>query len=398
MKIPAIAVASFLALSAALASAQQIVLLTEAATLVTIDGSVPGAALSSVPITGLHAGEFVHGVDFRPATGQLYALGSQGYLYTVNTIDGVATQVGGMLTTTLSGTSFGFDFNPTVDRIRVVSNTGQNLRLNPVTGAVAAIDLSLAFAATDVNAGQTPQVSGSAYTNNVAGATTTTLYDIDGGLDVLVTQVPPNNGVLNTVGPLGIDVGSVNGFDISGATGIAYAALTSPGAQVNSSNLFTINLATGAATFVSNLGAVGQVRGLSVMPLPGVARFGAATLGCNGRVALGVNSKASIGNLGFALLAGNAAPNAAGLVVLSDAALNPPVSSGGVLLLVDMASAAAVTLPVTADVFGRAGLALAIPTDPSLVGLTRFLQVGFVDLCGPSGVATSNGISITIQP
>jgi hypothetical protein len=39
-------------------------------------------------------------------------------LFTVNTASGALTAIGTGLTPALSGTSFGFDFNPTVDRIR----------------------------------------------------------------------------------------------------------------------------------------------------------------------------------------------------------------------------------------------------------------------------------------
>ena len=79
-------------------------------------------------------------------------------LYVVSPLTGAATAVGGPFTPALSGTVFGFDFNPTVDRIRVVSDTGQNLRLNPDTGAVATADGA-------INPG-TPRIVGSAYTNN----------------------------------------------------------------------------------------------------------------------------------------------------------------------------------------------------------------------------------------
>jgi hypothetical protein len=150
---------------------------------------------------------------------------------------GAATMVGaGPLATLLAGTSFGFDFNPTVDRIRVISNTGQNLRLNPNDGTVAATDLVL-------NPG-TPMVSAAAYTNNFPGAATTVLYDIDPATDKLYMQNPPNNGTLVEVGALGINAETDNGFDIGGNSGKAYAVLT-VGATTK---LYTINLTTGAAT------------------------------------------------------------------------------------------------------------------------------------------------------
>ncbi|WP_454803135.1 DUF4394 domain-containing protein [Mucilaginibacter phyllosphaerae] len=188
-------------------------------------------------ITGMAGGENVLGMDFRPVNGQLYVLGSTSRLYTINASSGVATAVGtAPLTTLLSGTEFGFDFNPTVDRIRVVSNTGQNLRLNPNDGLVAAIDLPL-------NPG-TASVTAAAYTNNFAGATTTTLFDIDTQTNMLYIQTPPNDGVLVAVGALGVTASASNGFDIGSTSGTAYALLTVGGVT----KVYTINLTTGAAT------------------------------------------------------------------------------------------------------------------------------------------------------
>jgi len=180
-------------------------------------------------------------MDFRPATGLLYAIGSTSRLYTINTATGAATQIGSAGAFTLSGTDFGTDFNPVVDRIRVVSDTGQNMRLNPNDGTLTATDVPL-------NPG-TPTVVSAAYTNNFVGAGTTTLYDIDAGTDSLYIQNPPNNGTLNLVGSLGFNVGNRGGFDISGRTGIAYAVLRTGGL----SSLFTIDLSSGAATLVGSV-------------------------------------------------------------------------------------------------------------------------------------------------
>lgn len=188
-------------------------------------------------ITGLQTGETILGIDMRPATGQLYALGSTSRLYVLNTSSGAAAVVGTVpFATLLSGTSFGFDFNPTVDRIRCISNTGQNLRLQPETGLIAAIDGIL-------NPG-TPSVTASAYTNNFAGATTTVLYNIDNVTDKLTKQDPPNNGTQVEVGALGINVEAVSGFDINSRSGVGYAALK----VADKSSLYTINLTSGAAT------------------------------------------------------------------------------------------------------------------------------------------------------
>ena len=193
----------------------------------------------SKPITGLQAGENILGIDMRPATGQLYALGSSSRLYAINMSSGAATAIGtAPFTTLLSGTSFGFDFNPTVDRIRVVSNTGQNLRLDPNTGLVAVVDGSL-------NPG-TPMISAAAYTNNFAGTTTTSLFVIDPLTDKLYLQNPPNNGTLVEIGSLGIDVTTDNGFDIGGSSNRAYGLLT----VGTATKIYSINVTTGAATAV----------------------------------------------------------------------------------------------------------------------------------------------------
>lgn len=241
---------------------EEIWVLTTTNNLVNFMSNTPGT-FSSRPITGMAAGEYAVGIDFRPAPplGRLYALSNLGQLYLIANPPGGAASAVGAGGIALSGTEFGVDFNPTVDRIRVISDANQNLRLHPDTCALVLADGSLAYAGGDPNAGQDPEATGAAYTNNVSGAVTTVLYDIDSGLDILTTQAPPNAGTLNTVGPLGLDVLAVNGFDISGPSGIAYAALNTGGPQ---SDLYTINLMTGAATSQGTIGCYEQIRGLSV--------------------------------------------------------------------------------------------------------------------------------------
>ena len=197
-------------------------------------------------ITGLAPGANIQGLDFRPANGQLYALGSNSQIYTIYTATGAATAVGTPFTPALSGADFGFDFNPTVDRIRVVSNTGQNLRLNPDNGTVAAVDGNINPAGA--------LVSGSAYTNNFAGATTTVLYNLDYSTGQLLRQDPPNNGTVTSVGPLGVSFEGGNGFDITGTTNTAYALLrlSRLSNQPGQSKIYRINLTTGAATPVAD--------------------------------------------------------------------------------------------------------------------------------------------------
>jgi hypothetical protein len=184
-------------------------------------------------ITGLQTNETIQGIDFRPLNGQLYALGSSSRIYTLNTSSGAATVVS-TLSTPLSGTAFGFDFNPAADRLRIVSNTGQNLRYNPNDFSVT-VDGALTPAS--------QAISGAAYTNNFAGASTTVLFDINAQTGKLYKQEAPNDGTLIEVGSLGVTIDAANGFDI-GAGDNGYAIFT----VGSTTKFYGINLKTGAAT------------------------------------------------------------------------------------------------------------------------------------------------------
>lgn len=221
-----------------------------------------GRPTRRTPITGTQAGEQILGIDFRPADGMLYAVGSSSRVYMIDTVSATATAVGTGFTPAISGSSVGFDFNPVPDRIRTHGAAGQNLRLHPATGALAATDGVLAYAPGDPGAGAAFSITGTAYTNSVAGATTTTLYAIDSERDALVTLASPNTGVLTTVGALGVSTTGDVGFDIFPATGVAYATLTTSGR----SSLYTVNLTTGRATLVGEIRGVGALRGIAVAP------------------------------------------------------------------------------------------------------------------------------------
>ncbi len=204
----------------------------------------------SKKIAPLEAGENILGIDFRPVNGQLYALTSLSRILTINASSGAAAVVG-TLSTSLSGTDFGFDFNPVVDRIRIVSNTGQNLRYNPNDPSMpVAVDGSL-------NPG-TPAITAAAYSSNFAGTTATMLFDIDASTDMLYLQTPPNMGTLVARGSLGVNVSETSGFDIGGTSGKAWAILTVQG----TTGLYEINTATGAATLLS--GFPSAVNGFTV--------------------------------------------------------------------------------------------------------------------------------------
>jgi hypothetical protein len=197
-------------------------------------------------VSGLSGGDTkLVGIDFRPATGALYGLGDAGGVYTLDVTTAQAT-FKSQLNVALSGTSFGVDFNPTVDRLRIVSDNGQNLRAN-VDDGTTSVDLALNNAGVPALG-----VTGVAYTNNDLDANTaTTLFDIDTTLDQVSIQAPPNNGSLNPSGKLLVDTGASVGFDIysrllqgRSVTSTAFATLNVGGRA----GFFKINLLAGEAT------------------------------------------------------------------------------------------------------------------------------------------------------
>ncbi|MCE7067023.1 DUF4394 domain-containing protein [Dyadobacter sp. CY326] len=228
--------------------------------------------IRTITVEGLVGGDVLAGIDFRPATGQLYAISTSSNLYHINIKSGdqsgKATRVGASpIATALNGGSIGFDFNPTVDKIRVVTTTGQNLRVHPETGAVVANDGPL-------NGPASPKVGAVAYTNSRAGVTAapagagTTLYDIDAEANVLYTQNPPNAGTLVPVGPLGLDITEVGGFDISPDVN---AADVYPIASVKFDGkweLDFVNLATGELQKLGDLPAGVNITGIAIPSMP----------------------------------------------------------------------------------------------------------------------------------
>lgn len=238
--------------------------------LLTWDSATPGNIQSALPLNGLPIGVTILGLDFRPATKELYALGSgttgvPARLYKIDPNTGSINAPPGLLFPpySLNGFSLGFDFNPVVDRVRIVAETNQNLVVDPVTGLGVSVGPDVFYAAGDPNVGVDPNVVDLAYSNNFVGASTTTLYGIDTGLDVLVSMNTAT-GALTTIGGLGLNVVAAGGFDISGVTGVAYAALQP--SNSSQSSLYTINLVTGAATPVGQIDGGITITAMTVAP------------------------------------------------------------------------------------------------------------------------------------
>ncbi|WZO98391.1 DUF4394 domain-containing protein [Isosphaeraceae bacterium EP7] len=230
----------------------------------------PGSASVVAGFSG--AATALDAIDFRPDTGELYGYQSNSNTYyTVNTSTGALTAVSGAVAPTNTFV-LGIDFNPTIDRLRTVTESGQNIVFNPNTGTTT-VATGLAYAAGDVNAGLVPSIVENAYTNSFKGATTTTQYAIDYRLHTLTT-LANNAGTLATIGTITLDGVELNfdeyvGFDIAtfGGVNVGYAVLNVDGI----SGLYTIDLASGAATslgaFDSSLSSI-PLYSLAVAPVP----------------------------------------------------------------------------------------------------------------------------------
>ncbi|WP_373528673.1 DUF4394 domain-containing protein [Nostoc sp.] len=254
--IPFTYIASF-----AKASAVSLVGLTEDNNLVLFDSSNP-TITSTVSVTGIEG--TLLGIDRRPANNLIYGLTTNNKIYTINPFTGAGSFVSTLSVAFDGGTISGVDFNPVPDRLRVVGVNDQNYRINVETGAVL-VDGTL-------NPGD-PSITAAAYANaDNDPATGTTLYTVDYITDALYTQAPPNDGTQVLIGSLGLDIASAAGFDIFTDNGVNTAFLAATPTSASGSNLYTINLATGAATSVGSISSGKRLIGLTaVVPEPSVS-------------------------------------------------------------------------------------------------------------------------------
>lgn len=247
--------------------------------LITFDSASPTDLNTAVAITGLQPNEKLIGIDFRvnaptPVnSNRLYGVGSFGRIYTLDATTGAAT-FASQLSVILNGTEFGVDFNPQADRLRVVSDLDQNLRIN--------VDTGLTIVDSPLNPGN-PNVTNVAYDRaDTSSGTATTLYGIDtfrnelvriGGVDGTPS---PNGGTVIPVGSLvGIDPTSIGGFEIAPGTGAAF--LASRNSAGGGSMLSTVNLTTGEATLIGFIGNPEDglvIKGIAVA-VPEPTAFGA---------------------------------------------------------------------------------------------------------------------------
>ena len=350
-------------------TAGDIFAITASNRLVSFNRDAPATVRTTVPVSGLQAGENLLGIDFRPADGLLYALGSSGRLYTIDSATGQATLKASLAAdaadasapfTALAGSDFGVDFNPVADRLRVVSNTGQNLRINVDTGATT----------TDgaINGGApNAAVTAAAYTNSFAGTGTTTLYVLDTANDTLGIQNPPNDGTLSMPVALGVDAGAVNGFDIDARSNLGYAVLTAGGVRT----LYTVSLAaaSGAATAVGPVGITEDIRGLALRTPQAPMAYGLAD---DGRMLAFKIATPNVIDASFAVTGLNAGETLLGIDFRPKDSLLYGITSAARIVTVEpstgvatvRATLAADAADATAPFAGLAGTAFAVDFNP----------------------------------
>lgn len=251
---------SLLAASAALlmtsvaANAAQVAALIGGDTIAMVD-TAQKKATGSVKVTGI-SGQLV-GIDVRPADGLLYGLVDDGTVVTIAK-DGKATVKSKLDTMLAKGVTATVDFNPVADRLRVMGSDGMSLRANVDDGKVTK-DGDHKFAETDAGKGQKPNVIAGAYTNSVKGTKETALFNIEATTGALVKQAPPNDGVLGTVGSLGMKPTTV-AFDIW-SDGTKNEAWLMAG-----DTLYSVDLASGKATEAAKItGVSGTVKDIAIM-------------------------------------------------------------------------------------------------------------------------------------
>ncbi|WP_156927072.1 DUF4394 domain-containing protein, partial [Azospirillum halopraeferens] len=385
---------------------------------------------ASVTLSGVSAGETLVGIDFRPQNGFLYGLGvnaatNTATLYAISVVNGTAVAIGtpgsiafvdaasnpvDLPDPAVSG--YGFDFNPATDRIRVTTDTGVNVRINPNTGQP--IDGNLgggSIAGTNPDgsiSGGSTGASAAAHTNNVADAAATTLYTLDPDGNQLLIQNPPNTGTQTAVAVVALngaplDFTAAGGFDIGPdvTVSVSNAAVTSGSGLAlltvgGATGLYSIDLVTGVATLVT-AGPSGTVTGLAVEydygGVPAVAlsgdrtslvRFNTASPGTATNLTLtGINAGESLVGLDFRPQTGQL--HALGVNAAADT---------GTLYLLDPQTGAATAVGTPGQIAFTDGSTVVDLPDPAVSGY----GFDYDPVTDRIRVTTATGLNFRINP
>ncbi|WP_237685019.1 DUF4394 domain-containing protein [Szabonella alba] len=242
---------------AAPAAAQTALGLTGDKTIVMIDPAT-AAVTGSVEVEGV---DRLLGIDYRPANMTLVGVTADQAIVEIDPQTGATKEISKMNTMLpLGDMPVIVDFNPAADRLRFMTGT-VNHRVHPDTGEVT-VDGELNWEEGDANASATPMVVATGYSNSYGKPEGTAMYNIDAGLSALLQQTAPNDGVLKTIGSLGVTVEGPVALDIAtDADGMNTAWIAAMG------GLHTVDLETGAVTGSWPItGLEGEVRDLTVWP------------------------------------------------------------------------------------------------------------------------------------
>lgn len=253
--VAAAAIAAFAGFAGA-AQAQTIAALADGNKIVWIDAQKKRVT----GMVNLAANAKLVGIDVRPKDGMVWGLSADGAIVTVDHKTGAWTKKADLSEKLPAGAIITVDFNPAADRMRVLGSDGTSLRIN-VDDGKAVVDGRLKYAQSDVTKAA-PKVTAGAYTNSFAGTKETTLYDIDTAAGTLVRQAPPNDGVLNTIGKLGVKTTDPVAFDILSDGKGGNRAWMLAGDM-----LYSVDLATGAAKSAGKIeGLKGRVSDMAILP------------------------------------------------------------------------------------------------------------------------------------
>jgi hypothetical protein len=251
----AVAIGALFAANAA--SAATIAALQDGKTIAWID-STSKKVTGSVDLAG---GARLVGIDVRPSDGKLYGLTADGAIVVIDHKTGKWEKKSQLTEKLSDGASYSVDFNPVADRMRIIGSDGTSLRVN-VDDGKAAVDGKLKYSDADTAKGKQPMVTAAAYTNSFAGTKETTLYDIDTSAGTLLRQVPPNDGILNTIGSLGVKISTPIAFDI-----LADGKGGNTGWLLAGGGLHIVDLSTGAAKATGSIaGLKGKIVDIAILP------------------------------------------------------------------------------------------------------------------------------------
>lgn len=373
--------------------------------------SNPTSVGAAVAVTGLTAGQVIVATDYRPVNGFLYGLGYNGLtgvvqLYRLSSLTGRAIPVG--TTGTFvdgssnpvrvgvdSSTTLSIDFNPTSDRLRVVSSNGQNFRINPNSGAF--VDGDSGVAGTNMDgaiSGSPGQIQQVAHSGNSAISVGTALYSLDAVSDKLAFFQSTNTGVQSEIASFNSQLTSVDGFDITDSVNGVQKAYTV--ATIGTSkSFFDLDLNEGIILPLANFNSISpKILSLSVYtpnspPLLVFSESGT-------RVSVRQESGTSFDSFISGIAVGDAIVGSdyeAATGVLYALAINSSAETG-TLYRVDPRTGSSTTIGST----GSIAFVDTVGTPVDLPAVATGYGVDFNPVTGALHVVTGNGLNFRINP